>query len=189
MSFLTSVQQSIPFLKRRKSTLPREEMLSLRPVRNPVVIWESPELNAGLVPEENGTTEGDSPPAEDNSRPKPAIVLTVPRRDVKWSRWLARVLDVPTGKRIELDEFGGEIWLLCDGANTVEQLVKFTCSTYKLNRRQGEISVVAFMRMLAQRHLVGFLAKENGVVHDNAKSVQSSRPKRSKRQSHAVRRN
>lgn len=171
MSFLTAVQQSIPFLNRRKGTLPREDMLSLRPVRNPVIIWET--VGATSAPLGSG--------GDDDDKPKPTTVLTVPRRDVKWSRWLARWLDVPTGKRIELDEFGAEVWTLCDGANTVEQLVKFTCSTYKLNRRQGEISVVAFMRMLAQRHLVGFLAKENGVAHDSAKPRKGAKPKRSKR--------
>ena len=67
---------------------------------------------------------------------------------------------MPDRKTIELDEFGAEVWELCDGTHSVEQLVKHTCGKYKLNRRQGEVSVVAFMRMLTQRRLIGFAPKK-----------------------------
>ncbi len=163
MSLLTRLQTYVPFLGGRKKGLPREEMLSLRPMRNGAVTWEP------------------LPEAPDEADAPPKVVLSVPRRDDGLAARLARWLQVPGSKTIELDEFGGQIWALCDGAHTVEQLVKFTCETYKLNRRQGEISVVAFMRMLAQRRLVGFVKAQKGTTHGSSNAVKPQRRKRGAR--------
>ena len=130
------VQEALPFLGKRRAGLPRERLLALRPARAGEVTWEL------------------KPP----DAPAPGAALTVPRRDEGLRRLLARVLQVPGTRTIELDEFGTKIWEQCDGNRTVEQLVQFTCREYTLNRRQGEVSVVAFMRMLAQRGLIGFPA-------------------------------
>jgi hypothetical protein len=175
VSLLTKVQGAVPFL-RRKPSLPREDMLTLRPQRNPAVTWE----DIGL--------------SDDPDAAAPGAVLTVPRRDDGWRNWLARRLGVPNDKKVELDEFGAQVWNLCDGAHTVEQLVKFTCDNYKLNRRQGEISVVAFMRMLAQRRLIGFATlgaamKGKGAAHGSAKPGGNAGTKRTKRTGGARRRN
>ena len=142
MSFLASFQariQALPFLK--KPSLPRSEMLTLRPQRNPVIQWVPKPL----------------PEGEEAEAARGGVVLTVPRREeTPWGKWMTRLLSLPNTKTIELDEFGGQVWEQCDGTRSVEQLVQFTCARYKLNRRQGEVSVVQFMRMLAQRRLVGF---------------------------------
>ncbi len=116
--------------------MPRERLLALRPARAGEVTWERKPEDA----------------------PAPGAALTVPRREQGLRRVVARVLKVPATRTIELDEFGAKIWEQCDGTSTVEQLVQFTCREYTLNRRQGEVSVVAFMRMLAQRGLIGFPA-------------------------------
>ncbi len=130
------VQEALPFLGKRRDGMPRERLLALRPARAGEVTWEHKPEDA----------------------PAPGAALTVPRREEGLRRVLARVLKVPNTRTIELDEFGTKIWEQCDGTRTVEQLVQFTCREYTLNRRQGEVSVVAFMRMLAQRGLIGFPA-------------------------------
>lgn len=43
---------------------------------------------------------------------------------------------------------------MCDGANSVEALTKAICTKYRLNRRQAETSVTAYLKMLAERRLV-----------------------------------
>lgn len=128
------VQEALPFLGKRRPGMPRERLLALRPARAGEVTWEH----------------------KPDDAPAPGAALTVPRREEGLRRVLARVLQVPGTRTIELDEFGTKIWEQCDGTRTVEQLVQFTCREYTLNRRQGEVSVVAFMRMLAQRGLIGF---------------------------------
>ncbi len=144
--------QYFPFLNRAKAgSLPRGEMLALRPLRNASVAWE---------PKAEGET--------------PGVALTVPRRDDKLGRMLGRVFQLPTTKTIELDEFGAAVWEKCDGRHSVEHLVVFTASAYKLNRRQAEVSVVSFMRMLAQRRLIGLdksSSKSIGKVSDTGKGT------------------
>ena len=126
------LKQYFPFLNRAKGALPRGEMLALRPIRTASIAWEM-------------KTDGETP----------GVHLTVPRRDDKMGQILSRLFQIPATKTIELDEFGAAVWEKCDGRHSVEQLVNFTSSAYKLNRRQAEVSVVSFMRMLAQRRLIG----------------------------------
>ena len=132
MNLRINLKEYLPFLNRAKGALPRGEMLSLRPLRNQAIAWTM------------------KPDTE-----TPGAQLTVPRREDKFGQWMARIFQVPATKTIELDEFGAAVWEKCDGRHSVEQLVVFTSSAYKLNRRQAEVSVVSFMRMLAQRRLIG----------------------------------
>ena len=132
MSIQSRLAGYFPFLNRAKGSLPRGEMLALRPLRNRSVVWS-------MKPDEE----------------TPGAQLAVPRRDDKLGQIVGRLFQLPSTKTIELDEFGAAVWAKCDGQHSVEQLVSFTSTTYKLNRRQAEVSVVAFMRMLAQRRLIG----------------------------------
>ena len=62
----------------------------------------------------------------------------------------------PAYKEIVLDEVGSDIWELCDGENGVEAVVSCMCRKYKLNRRECETSVAAYLKMLGDRRLIGF---------------------------------
>ena len=132
------LKQYFPFLNRTKGSLPRGEMLALRPVRTASVAWE--------------------PKADPDA---PGVQITVPRREDKMGQMISRLFQIPATKTIELDEFGAAVWEKCDGRHSVEQLVTFTATAYKLNRRQAEVSVVSFMRMLAQRRLIGLGTSTN----------------------------
>ncbi len=167
MDYLVRLRNSIPLL--RKPTLAREDTLALRPVRNPVIVWkpkEAPEFS-----EETLEVDEDIANA--------GVVLTVPRRarEDYLSKLLNRFFQTPTSKTIELDEFGGKIWTRCDGKHSVAELVTYTCQEYKLNRRQAEVSVVQFMKMLSQRRLVGFTSGGKGSTHVNSQP----RPRSGKR--------
>ncbi len=139
MSLRDKLGEYVPLLA-RKPSLPREKSLALRPIRNPSVTWE------------RKLSEEDNEPGR--------IALHVPIKTSRMTRMLTRVLSMPDSKTIELDEFGGAVWEMCDGIHTVEQFVGHTCSTYQLNRRQAEVSVLAFMRMLLERRLIGFIAAD-----------------------------
>ena len=169
LDFLKSLQQAIPFLDRGKPGLPRGEMLGLKPLRNREVKWE-------LSGEET-----------------PIAKLTVPRRDDRTGQLLSWIFKIPQSRTIELDEFGAQVWERCDGQHSVEQLIKHTCDTYKLNRRQGEVSVLTFMKMLAQRRLIGFHgsagtrgagAEGKGTGNGNHHRSARQRPQNKKRRRH-----
>ena len=133
MNLLDSLRQAIPFLDRGKPGLPRGEVLNLKPLRSREVTWVIAE-------------------GEEAAGAK----LTVPRREDRTGQLLSWIFKIPQSRVIELDEFGAQIWERCDGKHSVDLLIKHTCDTYKLNRRQGEVSVLTFMKMLVQRRLIGF---------------------------------
>lgn len=117
----------------RKPKVTRGEVLGARPVRNPRIDWE------------RGRTHEEQPEV---------VLLRVPRRADRWGNFMARMFRLPSHRRIELDEMGSDVWEMCDGETTVDGLTKAICAKYHLNRRQGEASVTAYMRMLAERRLL-----------------------------------
>ena len=136
LDLLNTLRQAIPFLAREKPGLPRGEMLGLKPVRSREIVWEM------------RTAEDEAPGAK----------LTVPRRDDRVGKILSRVFRVTATKTIELDEINAQLWARCDGQHSVDQLIRYACETYKMNRRQGEVGVITAMRMFAQRGLIGLQA-------------------------------
>ena len=43
-----------------------------------------------------------------------------------------------------------------DGETTVADLIAFVAETYRLNRKEAEVSLLNYMDMLGKRNLVGF---------------------------------
>lgn len=125
----------LPFLKLAPQ-VDRQAVFRLRPVRNSLVEWDR-------------NAEGEA-------------VLRIPLREGRLSRVLSAVAAVPRSRSIELDEVGTFVWSLCDGSNSVEGIVRKTCAQYKMNRREVELSVTAYLQMLAERNLIGFYEKARG---------------------------
>jgi hypothetical protein len=123
------VSHYLPFV-RRKPVLTRDQALHARPVRNALLKWERGE-------------EGETR-------------LLIPRRKDLLGRALSRVFRAPANKEIVLDEVGSDIWELCDGSNSVEAIVSAICRTYRLTRRECEMSVGTYLKTLGDRNLVGF---------------------------------
>lgn len=122
------------FVEGRKPNVSRAQVLGARPVRNPIVEWERYQ-------------------PRDEERPE-VVLLRVPRRSDRYGNFIARVFKLPSHRKIELDEMGSDVWEMCDGSLSVEALTRAVCAKYHLNRRQGEASVTAYMRMLAERRLL-----------------------------------
>lgn len=167
---LNTLRQSIPFLARETPGLPRGEMLGLKPVRSREIAWEMREV-------EDGT---------------PGATLTVPRRDDRVGKILSRVFRVTATRTIELDEINAQLWARCDGRHSVDQLIRYACETYKMNRRQGEVGVITAMRMFAQRGLIGLqpsgaktdAEKTSGKGTAHVRSDQRQRPQTKRRRRH-----
>ena len=73
---------------------------------------------------------------------------------------------------------GSDVWEMCDGELTVDALTKAVCAKYRLNRRQGEASVTAYMRMLAERRL---LARRTGARKNEVPAGAGPRKSRRRR--------
>jgi hypothetical protein len=114
----------------RKDRPSRGQVLGARPTRHPAVTFERhPDSNL--------------------------ILLKVPRRQDRWGNLVARWLKLPDHRKIELDEIGSDVWEWCDGSSGVGEISKKIAEKYRLNKRQSEASVTAYLKMLAERRLIG----------------------------------
>jgi len=116
--------------KFKKPRLSREHALQARPIRNPALKWE--ELDNGEV----------------------QIVL--PRRRDTMGRVLSTLFYVPKSKPVSLDVVGARVWTLCDGEHTVSDIVEALMDEHKLHRREAEVSLTEFLRMLGKRNMLAF---------------------------------
>jgi len=108
------------------------------------------------------------------------VEITVPRQDAWWVRMLSKVLHVPLRRKIVLDEVGSFVWQQCDGSTTVRELVSRFAQRFKLSRREAEVSLTAYLKILSKRRLVGFaFAKAPG--RESASSGSSRRKRRKKK--------
>ncbi len=112
----------------------RQESLSAHPVRNSAVEW-------------NETEEGE------------VLIILRPRTD-RVARVLKWIFPPPRERRIALDMVGSEVWRLCDGRTSVDQIIRRMARRYKLNRKEAETSTTEYLRQLGRRRLVGFAVPE-----------------------------
>lgn len=136
MNAVGVIGQLKDYVTGRRGKPQRAQILSARPVRNPAVEWD----RQARGDENEGTA---------------LVVLRIPRRTDRLGNAVARLFQLPAFRKVELDAIGSDVWEMCDGVASVEAITKAVCAQYRLNRRQGEASVTAYLRMLAERRLVG----------------------------------
>ena len=111
------------------------------------------------------------------------VVLYLPRKEAGWIKVLSKVLYIPKGRKVALDELGTTVWDWLDGQVNVEQVIKKFAEKYRLSKREAELSVVAYLRTLAKRGLVGIAVfddpapegKAGGRKHGNKKKKKKKR--------------
>lgn len=86
------------------------------------------------------------------------VTLHIPRKSKWWVRLLMVFFYVPEERTVALDEVGSFVWKLCDGEHTVRDLIGELSSKYKLNRREAEVSLIAYLRTLGKKRLIAILA-------------------------------
>lgn len=134
------------FVKKEKKTIPREEVLASKPLRNPLIKWEL---------QENGDVQMVIPL-------KKSLRLTV----------LSYLFHVPARKTVVLDRLGSEVWLRCDGETSVSQIVDALCEKHKMSRKESEISLFSYLQQLVRRGYIGLQMK--GVEVENPTIVKKS---------------
>ncbi len=122
------------FRRRPAPRISREQALSARPLRNP-------ELEA------EHTDDGE-------------VSLRIPRRKVWWLNVLAKLGSVPDYRTIALDRVGSSVWDLCDGEHTVKELIGTLAQKHQLARKEAELSMVTYLRQLAERGIIVLVVEE-----------------------------
>ncbi len=83
------------------------------------------------------------------------VLLRLRRTD-----WLARLMSWlvsrPLYRQVELDEIGGLVWQLCDGAHTVGDIANALQQRYQLSRREAIASLIQFLEQLHRRGLIAW---------------------------------
>ena len=122
--------------KRKTPQLSRRQTLACRVVRNPEVI-------------ERIRDAGD-------------LELTLALKPARWTRLLGRDPEVPAIRKYQLDDLGRYVWEQAADSPTVESLIRQFAEHHKINIRESEVSVTAFLRSMMQRGLVGMAVAEPG---------------------------
>lgn len=123
------------FFRRKPPPLTREQSLEAIPVRNAAVTFERDE--DGLY------------------------TIHIPLRNTWWVKGLSRIFPLPSeGKKISLDEMGSTVLDMCDGETTVKEMIAQTAARFKLTRKEAEISLMAFLRELGKKGIIGLAVRK-----------------------------
>ena len=106
-------------------------MLASRPTRNESLRWE--QNDAGEVQ------------------------VVIERQDTWRVKLLSRVFYIPKERKITLDEVGSEVWQMCNGRNSVGEMIEDLADKYQLNRKEAEGSLLQNLKTLGQKRFVGFV--------------------------------
>jgi hypothetical protein len=112
---------------KRQPKVSKQRALASYPVRNQAVEWQG---------------EGEE------------TVLVLRRREDWVGRMLTLFFVVPKERKIGLDAVGSYVWRRCDGRHTVAELIQDLAQKYRLNRREAEVSLTAFLRQLGRKRLI-----------------------------------
>ena len=91
------------------------------------------------------------------------VSIRIPRRQTWWLNMMARFGSVPDYQTLTLDRVGSSVWDLCDGGHTVRDLIGRLADEHQLSRKEAELSMITYLRQLAQRGVVGIaIDREDG---------------------------
>jgi len=121
-------------LKKSGLTFTKEDQLKAKPIRNSLIKWDKSENNI--------------------------VTLVVPQKKTLWVRVVSKVFMLPGSRVVVLDEVGSFVWALCDGNNSVDSIIRNLCNKYKLTRKEAEISLLSYFRILGRRGFVGFAVQK-----------------------------
>jgi len=116
---------------KKRPTIGREAMFKSKPVRNDQLKWES-------------TDTGET-------------AITVTRGDSWKVRVLSKIFWIPKQRTLVLDEIGTQVWDMCNGRTTVEAMIRRLSEVHKLNAKEAEVSLLAYLKSLGKKNLVGFV--------------------------------
>ena len=119
---------------RGQPKISREAMFGSKPTRNDLLEWEK-------------TEDGEAS-------------ITMKRGDNWKVRILSKIFWIPKQRTLILDQIGTQVWEMCDGRTTVEAMIRRLSRNHKINEKEAEISLLAYLKKLAQKRLVGFIVEK-----------------------------
>ena len=133
---------------RKQPKIGREAMFKSKPVRNDRLEWEK---------------------SEDDE-----VAVTLTRADTWKVRLLTKLFWVPKQRTLVLDQIGSQVWDMCDGRTNVEAMIRRLSEAHKLNLKEAEISLLAYLKKLGQKRLVGFVVAKKDLPGTRRRSKSPS---------------
>jgi hypothetical protein len=127
---INTILYKLRLKKRPDSQVERSDILKALPLRNQLIEWE----------------------VNDNGE----VSLVIPQKQKLWVRIVSKIFMLPGKRVVVLDDVGAYVWKLCDGENSITQIVKQLCGKYRMTRKEAETSLFTFMRQLGKRGIIGF---------------------------------
>ncbi len=115
-------------LRQPSPQITRHQALAIKPLRNPNLEWQYNE-------------EG-------------YVVAMLTRRGGATGKLINFFIAVPEERPVVLDEVGTFVWKMCNGEHSIEQIGEALSDEYKLTRREVEVSLNEYLRMLAKRGMI-----------------------------------
>jgi hypothetical protein len=135
---------------RKKPKIGREAMLKSKPARNDALTWEK--------------NENDE------------VIVTIERREDWKAKVLSKIFWIPKSRTLMLDQIGAQVWDMCDGKTTVDQMIRHLSKEHKLNLKEAEVSLLTYLKNLGKKHLIGFLVdKEDLPIRKSTKKNASGK--------------
>lgn len=75
-------------------------------------------------------------------------------------KWFS-VVPPPRYKKFVLDKMGSKVWLMCNGENTIEDIVKALVKETGLSRRNVELAVYSYLNTLISKGLIAMYTPSN----------------------------
>jgi len=97
------------------------------------------------------------------------ILLEINIKQFKKRTLRGKIIPSPDHRKIRLDELGMYTFELCNGNNTVKQIIKKFQERFKLTFTETETSVTKYLTMLNSRHLIGWQIPKELVEKSDAK--------------------
>ena len=120
---------------RKQPKIGREAMLKSKPARNDRLEW--------VKTDDDETT------------------ITLRRDDSNWKvKTLSKVFWIPDKRTLVLDQIGTQVWDMCDGKTTVKAMIRHLSEDHKLNLKESEASLLAYLKKLGQKNLIGFIVEK-----------------------------
>ena len=127
---INTILYKLRLKKPPESQMERVDILKSLPLRNQLIEWEVDD--------------------------KEEVSLVIPQKETLWLRLVAKLFMLPGKRVVVLDDVGSYVWQLCDGHNSIGQIVKHLSEKYRMTRKEAETSLFTFMRQLGKRGMVGF---------------------------------
>ena len=132
---INAILYKLKLKKRPDTQFDRERILNALPLRNQLIKWDIDD--------------------------KEEVSLVIPQQQKLWIRIASKIFSLPDKRVIVLDDVGSYVWRLCDGKNSISQIVKHLSKQYRMTRKEAETSLFTFMRQLGKRNIIGFAVSKN----------------------------